>query len=103
MIYQTDTISNGVKQGGCMSTALFSTCLDKLLGILRKSNVGCRHFVSVIVRVGCWVLMLGTHVWCSYFGTHVGYSFLVFLCVYHSARLTFIFCSSRSVTSNDIT
>ena len=40
---QTCTISNGVKQGGCMSPTLFSIYLDKLLNILRKSNVGCRY------------------------------------------------------------
>ena len=43
IIFQTCTISNGVKQGGCMSTTLFSIYLDKLLGILQKSNVGCRY------------------------------------------------------------
>ena len=43
MISQTYTISNGVKQEGCMSPTLFSIYLDKFLGILRASNVGCRH------------------------------------------------------------
>ena len=43
MISPTCTISNGVKQGGCMSLTLFSIYLDKLLGILRASNVGCRY------------------------------------------------------------
>ena len=43
MISPTCTISNGVKQGGCMSPTLFSIYLDKLLGILRASNVGCRY------------------------------------------------------------
>ena len=42
MISPTCTISNGVKQGGCMSPTLFSIYLDKLLGILRASKVGCR-------------------------------------------------------------
>ena len=43
MISQTCTISNGVKEEGCMSPTLFSIYLDKLLGILRTSNVGCRY------------------------------------------------------------
>ena len=43
MIFQTCTISNGVKQGGCMSPTLFSICLDKWLRILQISNVGCRY------------------------------------------------------------
>ena len=43
MISQTCTISNSVKQEGCMSPTLFSIYLDKLLGILRASNVGCRY------------------------------------------------------------
>ena len=43
MISQTCTISNGVKQEGCMSSTLFSIYLDKLIGILRTSNVGCRY------------------------------------------------------------
>ena len=46
MIYQTGTISNGVKQGGCMSPTLFSIYCGNLLCILRKSNVGCRHFIT---------------------------------------------------------
>ena len=43
MISQTCTTSNGVKQGGCMSPTLFSIYLDKLLRILRKSNVGWHY------------------------------------------------------------
>ena len=43
MISPTCTISKGVKQGGCMSPTLFSIYLDKLLGILRASNNGCRY------------------------------------------------------------
>ena len=43
MISQTCTISNGVKQVGCMYPTLFSIYLDKLLGILRTSYVGCRY------------------------------------------------------------
>ena len=37
----SDNSANGVKQGGCMSPTLFSIYLNKLLVILRKSNVGC--------------------------------------------------------------
>ena len=43
MISQTCTISNGVKQGGCISPTLFRIYLDKLLRILRTSNVGYRY------------------------------------------------------------
>ena len=43
MIYQTYTINNGARQGGCTSPTLFSIYLDKLLGMLRTANVGCRY------------------------------------------------------------
>ena len=36
-------ISNGVKQGGCISPTLFSVYLDKLITNLRQSNIGCRY------------------------------------------------------------
>ena len=55
MISPTCTISNGVKQGGCMSPTLFSIYLDKLLGILRASNVGCRygnHYMGAFCYAG---------------------------------------------------
>ena len=51
MISPTCTISNGVKQRECMSPTLFSIYLDKLLGILRASNVGCRcgnHYMGAL-------------------------------------------------------
>ena len=44
------SISNGVKQGGCLSPNLFSVYLDKLIEILRKCNIGCRygnHYMGV--------------------------------------------------------
>ena len=37
------SISNGVKQGGCLFPNLFSVYLDKLIEILRKCNIGCRY------------------------------------------------------------
>ena len=43
-------ISNGVKQGGCLSPTLFSVYLNKLTEILRNSNIGCRygnHYIGV--------------------------------------------------------
>ena len=52
MISQTCTISNGVKQGRCMSLTLFSTYLDKLLCILRTSKVGGRygnHYMEAVL------------------------------------------------------
>ena len=36
-------ISNGVKQGGCLSPSLFSVYLNKLIVNLRNSNIGCRY------------------------------------------------------------
>ena len=43
-------ISNGVKQGGCLSPNLFSVYLNKLIEILRKCNIGGRygnHYMGV--------------------------------------------------------
>ena len=36
-------ISNGVKQGGCLSLSLFSVYLNNLITNLKKSNIGCRY------------------------------------------------------------
>ena len=36
-------ISNGVKQGGCLSPTLFSLYINNLINILRKNNIGCRY------------------------------------------------------------
>ena len=36
-------ISNGVKQGGCLSPTLFSVYMNELIEILRKNNIGCRY------------------------------------------------------------
>ena len=36
-------ISNGVKQGGCLSPSLFSVYLNNLITNLKKSNIGCRY------------------------------------------------------------
>ena len=44
------SISNGVKQGGCLSLNLFSVYLNRLIEILRKCNIGCRygnHYMGV--------------------------------------------------------
>ena len=44
------SISNGVKQGGCLSPNLFSVYLNKLIEILRNCNIGCRygnHYMGV--------------------------------------------------------
>ena len=42
-ISKQSNIKNGVKQGGCLSPSLFSVYLNKLIEILRTSNVGCRY------------------------------------------------------------
>ena len=36
-------ISNGVKQGGCLSPNLFSVYVNHLITKLRNSNLGCRY------------------------------------------------------------
>ena len=38
-----DNISNGVKQGGCLSLNLFSIYVNHLITKLRNSNLGCRY------------------------------------------------------------
>ena len=50
LILMQSGISNGVKQGGCLSPTLFSVYLNKLIEILRSSNIGCRygnHYIGV--------------------------------------------------------
>ena len=42
-ISKQSNIKNGVKQGGCLSLSLFSVYPNKLIGILRISNIGCRY------------------------------------------------------------
>ena len=36
-------ISNGVKQGGCISPTLFSVYLNGLIEKLKRNNIGCRY------------------------------------------------------------
>ena len=48
------SISNGVKQGGCLSRTLFSMDLNDLIDVLRSSNIGCRygnHYMDVYCYV----------------------------------------------------
>ena len=47
-------ISNGVKQGGCLSPTLFSVYVNELIEILRKNNIGCRYG-SEYIGVFCYV------------------------------------------------
>ena len=44
------SISNGVKQDGCLSLNLFRVYLNKLIKILRKCIIGCKyenHYMGV--------------------------------------------------------
>ena len=44
------SISNGVKQGGCLSPTLFSIYSNDLINVLRSSNIGCiygNHYMGV--------------------------------------------------------
>ena len=36
-------ISNGVKQGGCLSPTLFNLYINDLINILRQNIIGCRY------------------------------------------------------------
>ena len=50
MLSKQYSISNGVKQGGCLSPTLFSIYLNDLIDVLRSSNIGCRygnHYMGV--------------------------------------------------------
>ena len=43
IIFSQNHVSNGVKQGGCLSPTLFSVYLNELIETLRKNNIGCRY------------------------------------------------------------
>ena len=50
MLSNQYSISNGVKQAGCLAPTLFSIYLNDLIDVLRSSNIGCRygnHYMSV--------------------------------------------------------
>ena len=50
MLSNQYSISNSVKQGGCLSSTLFSIYLNDLIDVLRSSNIGCRygiHYMGV--------------------------------------------------------
>ena len=46
-------ISNGVKQGDCISPTFFSVYLNGLIEEIRKNNIGCRYG-SEFVGVFCY-------------------------------------------------
>ena len=43
MIYCPISVSNGVKQGGCLSLSLFSIYLNNLIINLRNAKFGCKY------------------------------------------------------------
>ena len=40
------TVDNGVKQGGVLSSILFTVYIDNLIKILKQRNVGCKLVTS---------------------------------------------------------
>ena len=58
-------ISNGVKQGECLSPTLFSVYLNKLIEILRNSNIGCRygnHYMGIYCYADELTLLSPTYI-----------------------------------------
>ena len=58
IISERSNISNGVKQGGCLSPTLFSIYLNGLIQDLRLSNIGCRYgnqweFIVMLMILAC--------------------------------------------------
>ena len=54
MLSNQNSISNGVKQGGCLSPTLFSIYLKDLIAVLRSSNIGFRysnHYIIIIIFI----------------------------------------------------
>ena len=43
IISSQNHVSNGVKQGECLSPTLFSVHINELIETLRKNNIGCRY------------------------------------------------------------
>ena len=41
MLSNQYSVSNGVKQGGCLSPTLFSIYVNYLIDVLRSYNIGC--------------------------------------------------------------
>ena len=57
------SISNGVKQGGCVSPNIFSVYLNKLIEILKNCNIGCRygsHYMGVYCYADDLILLSPT-------------------------------------------
>ena len=54
MLFSQCSISNGVKQGGCLSPTLFSIYVYYLIDVLRFSNIGCRYGNYYNMGVYCY-------------------------------------------------
>ena len=49
LISRQSGISNGVKQGGCLSSTLFSVYIHRLITEIMQSNIGCLQILEFTV------------------------------------------------------
>ena len=69
-------ISNGIKQGGCISPTFFSVYLNGLIKKLRKNNIGCRYgseFMGVFCYADDLSLLCPSFTSINLFSTNIPY------------------------------